>query len=209
MKALPISWVTTGRTLLIVGGGYEAETRLRHALLFEWSKIRVVMAKVPDAYRDLAVQDPRVEFCEGKVGEEDVAGADFVMEDSGDPATARQLREWCDKYHIPYHATDKPDLCDCYYMSLLFREPLVIAVGSGGNAPAIGAALRRHLETTIGPGWASAARVMSEARQRLPSGHARYDLLKKIARHPCFLDLVEHNDIAGMQNFIEHELRSL
>jgi len=42
-KALPIAWVTTCRRLLIIGGGYETESRLRHAMTFDWLSISVVM----------------------------------------------------------------------------------------------------------------------------------------------------------------------
>jgi siroheme synthase-like protein len=209
MKAFPISWVTTGRKLLIVGGGHEADVRLRHALLFEWVSITVVMPQVPAAMREIAGTDTRVVFREGDVTEDDVRAADFVFEDSGRLEVAQQLRAWCDACRVPLNATDKPDLCDCYYMSMLIRDPLLVCIGSGGQAPAIASALRRYLDARIGPGWVSAAKVMSGARDRLPSGQVRFDLLRKIARHPCFLDLVERNDVAGMQNFVEHELRSL
>ncbi|HEY8240516.1 MAG TPA: NAD(P)-dependent oxidoreductase [Kiritimatiellia bacterium] len=207
MKAFPIAWVTSGRKLLIIGGGPETEVRLTHALLFDWAKIRLIVARVPDILRGRA--DARVEFIERAATEADVAEADLVLEDSGSRETAENVRAWCDRHHVPLNATDKPDLCDFYYMSLLLRDPLVIGIASGGDAPAVSAALRKVLNEKVGPGWSAAAALLAGVRESLPGGQARIDLLRKIARHEDFVGHIEKNDMAALQRLVEHELRSL
>jgi siroheme synthase-like protein len=161
------------------------------------------------AIHELAHPDPRVELFERAVMESDVAWAHLVIEDSGSRTVAEQLDGWCAAHHIPLNAMDKPDLCDCYYMSLLIREPLTITIGSGGDAPAISSLLRKYLDEKIGPGWSFGAQAFAEARQKLPSGQARIDLLRKTASDPRLLELICKNDEAGVRSFIEHELRSL
>lgn len=209
MKAFPIGFVTSGRHLLIVGGGWETEGRLKHAVMFEWARIRMVLLKPDPAISALASTDTRVEVVERAATEDDVAWAHLVIEDSGSRAIAEQLDRWCATHRVPLNAMDKPDLCDLYYTSLLFRDPLVISITSGGDAPVVSSFLRKSLDKMVGPGWAMAANLLSEARKNLPSGQARMDLLKKIARHERLPELIERNDEVGLKQLLDDELRSL
>lgn len=209
LTAMPLAWVATCRRLLVVGGGFETEARIRHALLFDWLAISVVVARSTPALRAFARQDLRVALHERPVLAEDIAQADFVLEDSGSVDDALRIRAWCDEYHKPLNACDKPDLCDAYYMSLVLMGPLCLGISSGGDAPAVTAALRRWMEEHLSPGWATAARVMGELRGSLPSGQPRIDLIKNIARHDTFLGLVENNDEDGLRGLIADALRRM
>lgn len=208
-KALPVAWVATCRRVLIAGGSYETESRLRHAMMFDWVGIHVVVPAITPYLREARRRDLRITLQERAVLEGDIAHADFVIEDTGDMELARQIAAWCETHHRPLNACDKPDLCDLYYMSLVALGPLVLGISSGGDAPAVSSALRRWLEQHLGPGWAMAARVMADLRRSLPSGHARMTVLKNVARHDSFLGLIERNDETGLQSLIEHELRRM
>lgn len=204
-----MSVVTTSRRLLIVGGGIENEARVAHALLFDWYAIRFVARRVPSTVRDLAANDSRFTFEERDVTEDDIRHADLVFEDSGDRELAERIAGWCRAHRVPINATDKPELCDLFYSALLVRDPLVVSISSGGDAPAVSSILRRWLEERIGPGWSTAARVLSDARRRLPSGQARMNMLKQLARNAEFQALIEKNDEVGMRTMVEHAIRCL
>jgi siroheme synthase-like protein len=195
--------------LLVVGGGYETDTRIRHAISFDWREIHVVARELTPSMRAFARADLRVSLHERTCTEQDVTYADFVLEDCGDPVLARRIADWCERHQKPLNACDKPDLCDAFYMSLAPIGPMIVGISSGGDAPAVSAALRRWLEANLSPGWAMAARALSELRRSLPSGQSRMDVLRNIARHPSFEDLVVRNDEAGLRALIEDELRRL
>lgn len=209
VKALPMAWVTTCRRVLLAGGGFETTSRLLHAVTCDWLSISVVMPRLTPEVRALQRRDLRIALHERWVVEADVAYADLVFEDTGNPQTAEQIRAWCDTHRRPLNACDKPDLCDVYYMSLIQKGPLVLGISSGGDAPAVSAGLRRWLEANLGPGWAMAARVMSETRRSLPSGQARIDVLKAVARDARFLDLVANHDEAGLRGLIADAVRRM
>lgn len=208
-KAFPVAWVATCKRLLVIGGGYETDARIRHALGFDWKSISVIARELTPGLRAFARADLRIALHEREPMEEDVAYADFVLEDSGNPISAHRIRDWCDRHHKPLNACDKPDLCDLYYVSLVPLGPMILGISSGGEAPAVSAALRRWLEAHIGPGWAMAARRMADLRRSLPGGQARMAVLKNIARHTAFEDLVVRNDEAGLQRLIEDEVRRM
>ena len=200
LKAFPIAWVTSNRRLLIVGGGSETIGRIKHALQFDWASVHVVLPHEPAE----TIHDSRLRISVRNVEEKDVQETDVVIEDCN-KEVAIKLDRWCETHHKIFNAMDKPELCDFYYMSLLFRDPLVLAISSGGDAPALSSALRKWLETHVGPGWSTAARLLAELREQLPGGQARMDVLKKLARDPHLLSLIEANDEAGLRTFIKHE----
>jgi uroporphyrin-III C-methyltransferase/precorrin-2 dehydrogenase/sirohydrochlorin ferrochelatase len=201
-----MSVVTTCRRLLIVGGGFENEARLRHAAIFDWHAVDFVARRIKSGLRGIVDGDARFTFAEREVTEEDIQRSDIVFEDCGDHALAEQVTAWCRKHNVPLNATDKAELCDLYYTSFLIREPLIVSVSSGGDAPAISAVLRRWLERKISPGWSTAARLLAETRQRLPRGHARMDLLRRLARDVDFLAFLELDNEAGMRKVVDDEL---
>lgn len=208
-KALPVAWVTTCRRLLIIGGGFETDSRLRHAMLFDWLSISVVMEKPTAFVREARRRDLRIAIHKRLALEADVAYADVVIKDTEHPDLSVQVAAWCEKHGKPLNACDQPDLCDLYYMSLVNLGPMILGISSGGDAPAVSSQLRRWLETNLSPGWAMAAQEMADLRRSLPSGQVRMDLLKNIARHESFLGLIDHNDRAGLKNLISDELRRI
>lgn len=208
-KALPVAWVTTCRRLLIAGGASETQSRLQHAMQFDWVGISVVVAEITPFLREARRRDLRISLHERAPIEGDIAFADIVIEDTGCPPLSTQIAIWCEAHRKPLNACDKPDLCDLYYMSLVMAGPLILGISSGGDAPAVASALRRWLETNLGPGWAMAARAMADLRKSLPSGQARMAVLKNIARHESFPGLVQQNNVNGLQSLIEHELRRM
>jgi siroheme synthase (precorrin-2 oxidase/ferrochelatase) len=106
VKALPLAWVTTCRRVLIAGGGYETVSRLVHAMACDWLYISVVMPRLSPEIRALQRRDLRIALHERPALEGDIAGADMVFEDTGDAATADQIRAWCDTHRRPLNACD-------------------------------------------------------------------------------------------------------
>lgn len=202
-RAVPIGLVTTCRTLLVIGIGRDIGPRLRHARLFDWHRIHVMWPTLPDELVALTEGDDRFVIHRRMPVEEDIARADVIIEDCEDRALAETITGWSRKHRRLINAIDKPELCDLYYMSLIFRDPLMLAITSGGDAPALAALLRRQLEENLSRGWSTASRLMAEARQRLPGGQARKDLLLSLARNPRMAELIEADDEQGIKELIE------
>ena len=202
-KAFPLSFVTTGKHLLLVGGDTLGESRLATALLFDWARITVVATNPTQATREMAQTDERVVFYERETQESDVADVDLVIESTMDEALGQTLAAWCRPRRIPLNAMDKLESCDVYYPALIMRGPLILAIASGGEAPALSATLRRLLEQRLGPGWCNAALLIAEARRALPPSGARMTMLKEIAGDERLPALIAENDIEGMRNLIK------
>lgn len=202
-RAIPIGLVTTCRTLLIIGTGRDIAPRITHAKLFDWHKIHIMWPALPEHILALTHDDERIVVHLRVPVEEDIARADVIIEDCEDHVLAEQITGWSRKHRRLINAIDKPELCDLYYMSLIFRDPLMLAITSGGDAPALAALLRKQLEANLSPGWATASRIMQEVRNRLPSGQSRKKMLLSLAKHPDILSLIEANDEQGLKGLFD------
>lgn len=209
-KALPVGLVVSGKKLLIIGGdSRDTVARTLHATLFDWDAIRILLPTENREVADAGATDSRMEILFRKASEDDVLWADVVVKDMGNFGSAAEITTWCRNHGKLLNCVDKPECCDLFYMSLLFRGPLVVGITSSGDAPALSAALRRHLETEIGPGWAAAAEMMAELRQRLPAGQSRMDLLKKIGRNSELLENMMSNNVSGLRKTFDDALAGL
>lgn len=193
-KAFPIGLVTSCSTLLIIGCGDETLQRVRDARKFDWYKIYLISPTLTDEVRAEVAQDERMVHLAREATEEDVSKAQVVVEDTEDLQKADEIAAWCRKYGKPLNAVDKNQYCDLYYMSLIYRGPLVISISSGGDAPALSVALRKHLEANLSEGWAYAADRMAALRKSLPGGQARKMLLKNMVRDKQLLEAIVQND---------------
>lgn len=208
-RALPIGLVTRDRNLLIVGGGIDTVPRTRHAAKFDWKGVRVLLPAANPDVDDVAAKDARFAVELRKVTEDDIRWAHVVVKDSGLHGSGEEIAAWCRTHGRLLNCVDAPDLCDLYYMSLVFRGPLILGITSGGHAPALSAVLRRRLEAELGRGWLMAACLMAELRSRLPGGHARMDLLKQLARREDLLVCMENNDEAGIRKIFNDAVAGL
>lgn len=201
--AMPIGFVTTCKTLLIIGAGRDIVPRIEHAKLFDWHKIIVMWPELTDEILAACRGDDRIDMVKRLPTEEDIRNAHVIIEDCEDQTLAEEITRWTRKHDRLINAVDKNELCDLYYMSLIFRKPLVLSITSGGDAPALAVKLRKYLEENVSEGWSTAADQLASLRKRLPCGQARRDLLRLIASDERLYELIEADDKQGIKDLID------
>ena len=209
LKSFPLSWVTTGRHLLLVGGGPVGENRLCTAVQFDWEIITVVAEDPTERMLELAACDSRVVSHRRPATEEDIGRASLVIENTEDHVMAEKVAEWCKKHRVPINAMDKMDLCDLHYPAFLRRGPMLIAISSGGEAPALSARLKKWLDEKLSCGWCHAAWNMARARRQLPQDKERMAFLKRISGDPRLLEWIETNSFGEIETWIDDEADKL
>ncbi|WP_097090886.1 precorrin-2 dehydrogenase/sirohydrochlorin ferrochelatase family protein [Novosphingobium sp. Chol11] len=105
------------------------------------------------------------------VGEDADAGIAIVAD--GDEATVARLKA----RGVLVNATDRPELCDFTLPAIIDREPVLIAIGTGGASAGLAKALRQRIEALLPQRLGALAAALYDARAairaRWPDASAR------------------------------------
>ena len=147
MHSLPLYHRLEGRTVLLLGTGVAADAKRR--------LIERAGATVTD--------DPSAP----------VALAFVVLSDDVTVATVDALKA----RGVLVNVVDHPELCDFTTPAIIDRDPVTIAIGTGGASAGLAKALRQRLEALLPTGLGGLASALSGARdamrQRWPDTDAR------------------------------------
>lgn len=139
MNSLPLFHRIAGTKIVLVGSGAMAEAKRR------------------------LVERAGGEIC--SEAEAHHARLAFVALEDGRKAEAAALR--LKRLGLLVNVADRPELCDFTLPSVLEREPVLIAVGTGGASAGLAKHLRLRLERLLPAGLGSLASGLSEARDRI------------------------------------------
>jgi uroporphyrin-III C-methyltransferase/precorrin-2 dehydrogenase/sirohydrochlorin ferrochelatase len=160
VRHLPIFLDLNGRQALVLGEGATAERKA--ALLYRaGAAVKRIAQVTPDALSGMAV----------------AIGADAPE------AELSALFETCSKAGIPVNVVDRPELSTFIMPAIVDRDPMTIAISSGGVAPVLARLVGARIEALISPAFAQlatlAARFQSETRRRLPDVTRRRRMLEQ------------------------------
>ena len=93
---------------------------------------------------------------------EDAAAALAIVAD-GDEAAAARLRA----RSVLVNVTDRPDLCDFTMPAIVDRDPVLIAIGTGGASAGLAKALRQRIEALLPATLGALATTLHAARPRI------------------------------------------
>ncbi|WCT73754.1 NAD(P)-dependent oxidoreductase [Sphingomonas naphthae] len=96
------------------------------------------------------------------VGEE--APATLAVVAIADDAEARAAVARLRARHILVNAVDRPDLCDFTLPAIVDRDPLLIAIGTGGASAGLAKAVRQRIEALLPGGAGAIATALAAAR---------------------------------------------
>ena len=166
---LPIFVGMRGRTALLVGGGEAALAKLI-LLRRAGAQVRLVTEHLDDAALRWVADDGMISHQREALAPHHFADAvlaiDASEDDSVNGVSVRLARE----AGVPINVVDRPKLCDFILPSILDRSPVVVAVSTGGVAPAIARLIRQRLETAIPRGIGRVAMLANSIRQTVREG---------------------------------------
>ncbi|MEM9970339.1 MAG: siroheme synthase CysG, partial [Pseudomonadota bacterium] len=170
MKAFPMFIKTTGRRVIIVGGGEQAAQKARLILKTD---ARIVFAAADlDPELDALVQTGRAEHYRGPLTKSVFTDAAMVFIASGCIGIDASAHAIAKDAQAMVNVVDQPDLCDMTTPSLVDRDPVVVAIGTEGTAPVLARQIKTKLEEdlpqTLGGLAALAGRLRGTVAARVP-----------------------------------------
>ncbi|SPF79857.1 siroheme synthase CysG [Pseudoprimorskyibacter insulae] len=142
MKQFPLFVKTTGRTVLILGGGEEAAQRAR--LFGRTDATVLVSAKTLDWELEALREAGQITL----VAVPDFASADVVFVTRDADLDAAQAAS---KAGRMVHVSGRPDLSDFALPTLVDRDPVVVAIATEGTAPSLARQIKADVETMLDP----------------------------------------------------------
>ena len=94
-------------------------------------------------------------------------GRSLVLIDTGDPALDEMLSEQARRIGVPVNVPDKPALCSFYLGSIVDRDPVILAISTGGFAPILAQRLRAAIEDWLPRHYGRLAVYLNRIRHRL------------------------------------------
>jgi uroporphyrin-III C-methyltransferase/precorrin-2 dehydrogenase/sirohydrochlorin ferrochelatase len=161
MKYLPVFYDIAGKPCLVVGGGGIA-ARKAELLLRSGGRVRLVATAVGERVRDMAAD---IEIDERAFEPADLDGVVCAIAATDDAASNAEISRLAQSRNIPVNVVDDPALCSFIMPSMIDRDPVQIAVSTGGVSPVLARLLRGRLESSIPGAYGELARLAEEGRE--------------------------------------------
>ncbi len=195
----PVFLDLRGRSCVVVGGGVVAQQKVE-SLLEAGARVTVVSPSLIEALEGLAATHEIVHHARAyRRGDLDAAALAYVAVDdetiqaavAADAAASRVL----------VNVVDVPQLCTFIAPAVVRRDPVVVAVSTGGASPALARRLRQELEARVGEEYGVAATILARLRpvvQRAESDpQARARMFARLVEG-SLLDALRKRDTAGV-----------
>ena len=166
------------RLAVVVGGG-PVGLRKATALLAAGAAVRIVAESPPadpPSGAEIVVEPYRPEH---------LSGAALVFACTDDRALNAAIASDARQAGALVNAADQPDDCDFYLPAVLRKGELVVAIGTGGAAPALAGHLKETLAAALPSGVAEFVCLLRQIREelkvKLPDAQLRWTAMKRLA----------------------------
>jgi uroporphyrin-III C-methyltransferase/precorrin-2 dehydrogenase/sirohydrochlorin ferrochelatase len=178
IASLPLFHQVAGSRIVVVGNGPMAEAKIR--LVERAGAVPVGEAEAHHA-----------------------ALAFVALEDAGEAAAVRQRLK---AKGLLVNVADKPELCDFTTPSILDRDPLLIAIGTGGASAGLAKHIRLRLEAILPQRLGKLARELASGRNvlraKLPDGDARRRAVDAALRPGGTLDPLDEGSAERVERWL-------
>ncbi len=162
MKFLPLFFQITDKPCLVVGGGAIA-ARKAELLLRAGGRVSVVAPDISERVREM-VSSGDLKFETRGFAAKDLDSVVCVIAATDDAAVNTEVSRLAQAQNIPVNVVDNPELCSFIMPSIIDRDPVQIAISTGGVSPVLARMLRASLESYIPGAYGELARLADKNR---------------------------------------------
>ena len=159
----PVYLNLAGKRCVILGGGAIAQGKLA-ALRDAGAKITVISPQATDGIKR-AAQRGDITLQQREYRDGDLAGAFIAVAATNVWHVNRQIFEEAEERGVLLNVVDDPDQCTFIAPSIVRRDPITLAVSTGGASPALARKLRETLAESPALQWADLAGALGRARR--------------------------------------------
>lgn len=165
MDYLPLFYRVDRQPCLLVGGG-EVALRKARSLIRSGAIVQVVAPGIGEELKSLVLQHG------GRVHDRSFEAADvtdfrLVVAATDDETINREVSEAATEKGRLVNVVDNPQLSNFIFPAVIDRDPLVVAISSGGQAPILARQLRARIESLVPAGYGKLARLAGRFREKV------------------------------------------
>ena len=157
MRHLPIFLELSDKLAVVVGGGVVAARRTE-VLIKAGARVTTFATALGEDFRGL-LDAPNFRHEARNPEPKDFVGSALCFVATEDERLSADARAAAKAAGALVNVADRPRLCDFIMPSIVDRNPLVIAISTGGASPILGRMLKARLETLIPAAYGRLARL--------------------------------------------------
>jgi uroporphyrin-III C-methyltransferase/precorrin-2 dehydrogenase/sirohydrochlorin ferrochelatase len=165
VEQLPIFLLCKGKTVAVAGGGTQAARKAEMALR-AGADVRVFASSLSGDFQTIE-NHTRLTHVPRAPALDDFAECFLVFGATGDERLDRAVSEMARQARVLVNVADSTELCDFTMPSIVDRDPLVIAISTGGASPVFARMIRARLESLIPSAFGRLVALVGTHRQRL------------------------------------------
>jgi len=203
MRYYPAFLDLRGRRCAVIGGGVVAEGKVKGLLEAE-AEVTVISPQLTSTLQKLA-DEGRIAHIGRQYRPGDLIGAFLAISATDDRTVNEQVWKEAIERNIVVNVVDDPPRCGFIAPAIVRRGDLIIAISTGGKAPALAARLRRQLEHAIGHEYARFVELAGSIRAPLSARCRDFEQRKTLWRELLdsdVLDLLRQGEEAGARRRI-------
>lgn len=204
MQAFPIFLKLKGRTALLAGGGDAAAAKLR-LLIAAGADVRVVTPEPEECVREL-VDGTQVTLVEAAFDPAHLADVALAIVATEDEAEDRRIAAAARAVRVTVNVVDRPALSDFTMPAIVDRDPVTVAISTGGAAPVLARQVRGAVEAALPARLGALAGFMESFRgavaaiRRTPK--ARRKFWEAFLAGPVARKVLDGNDRSARQDML-------
>ncbi len=147
---------------LVVGGGSVAARKVEQ---LRKANAQVIVV-APELCHELSVLADRqlIEYKCSDFNEDNLRDNILVIAATDDNSFNKLITELANERNLPVNVVDNPELCSFIMPSIVDRDPVQIAISTGGASPVLARLLRARLESLIPASYGELAKLMQKFR---------------------------------------------
>ena len=176
MDFLPIFMNVKGENCLVIGGGKIASRKV-FMLLRAGASVSVVS---PELCQDLTIRKDEgdINHINRLFEDSDLDNCKIVIAATDDEKVNSHVSQLAKSKNIPVNVVDAPDLCSFIVPSIIDRNPVQIAISTGGASPVLARLLRSRLETYIPAAYGRLAKLVESYREKVKAKFSSSDEIR-------------------------------
>ena len=165
MKFLPIFTKCQARSALVVGGGKIATRKIQ---LMRKSGIRIkVVAPAVSEQIGLLVKQQGITLLQREFKDSDIDHMFIVITTTDDETLNTHISKLCKDKKILVNNVNSVEDSDFIFPGTIDRDPIQIAINTGGASPSLTRLLTKHLTNCTPPAYSQLANLMQQYREQV------------------------------------------